>query len=157
MQIRIEALDPQIGQTTKGTPKRGVKHDGQWLALTHENRQLLAGLTPGLEIEISEPKQYRNTWFASLKKVIEKPPPAEEASKPAPPQPGKANGGGIAWIDYLDAIRAAHAVALELEPDVEGGIPDRSQARAALVNTLAIALTNGRIELPKDEEPETPF
>ena len=166
MQIRIEALDPQIGQTRQNTPKRGIKHDGQWLTVTHDNQQLLAGLIIGQEIEVTDPKQYGKTWFSSLKKVIEKAAPAapaqgqgpaQDASKQAPPTPQAGNSGRIAWANYIRAVRAAHALALDLEPNEEGGLPDRSQARAALVNTMAIALTNGRIELPGPEDEPEPF
>lgn len=58
-------------------------------------------------------------------------------------------GPKIKLSDYEQAMQIFHAAAARLEPD-------DPQARAALVNTALIALTNGKIELPKDNTP-APF
>jgi len=64
----------------------------------------------------------------------------------------------IALSDYCRALHDFHeCVAMKLEPDAQSPSPipgsheaqflDRSASRTALVNTFAIALTNGRIKL----------
>jgi len=67
---------------------------------------------------------------------------------------------GIEWWDYIQAMRGAHTIAAELEPDDIPGDPDarpkdRSTARAALVNTMMISLSMGQLSLPP-KEPEGP-
>lgn len=82
-----------------------------------------------------------------------------------------AANGGIAWADYFKMASIAHALARTLEPDemhlepVENGGTavkridiDRSQARAAILNTCMIAFANGKIALPDENEAdEMPF
>ena len=69
------------------------------------------------------------------------------------------NGNGhIEWHEYDKMMRLAHRTALELEPDYDndgsaGGAVsflDRSTARAALVNTVMIAFSNGKLWLDDD-------
>jgi hypothetical protein len=71
---------------------------------------------------------------------------------------GGASGGNgaIPWKDYEIMAKLAHSFALGLEPDsnIEGALPlDRSQARAAILNTIMIAYSNGKIYLPDEEIP----
>ena len=73
-----------------------------------------------------------------------------EAPKPAPVYTGPTK---IAWLDWQTMTRAAHAMAMELEPDqaaVSASNPlfDRSTARIAMVNTIMIAFSNGKLDLP---------
>ena len=150
MQITIAKFEKTANTKTGKLYSRIQTSEGNWLNVSGVN---LAN-DVGREIEISEPSQLGQGWWAFFQAYQDKPKPslapttqtkAQEPPKQPAPTPGRANGGGIAWADYIRVIRAVHAVAMELEPEVEGGIPDRSQARAAICNTLAIALTNGRV------------
>lgn len=64
---------------------------------------------------------------------------------------GKSNGH-ITWDDYRAMAEAAHELAMKMEPDApEGGI-DRSAARAAILNTVMIAYSNGKIIVPTEDD-----
>jgi hypothetical protein len=65
------------------------------------------------------------------------------------------NGRGISWADYEIMAKLAHSFAVSMEPDQDnnGLLIDRSQARAAMVNTIMIAYSNGKIYLPDEEIP----
>lgn len=52
------------------------------------------------------------------------------------------------WADMVTLIRAAHNLAMELEPM---GVEAAAQARLALVNTLVIAFGQGKVTLPLEE------
>ena len=74
--------------------------------------------------------------------------------------PSHENGqGAIQWWDYIQAMRGAHAIATELEPDTKnedtGAALIRSNARASLVNTMMIAFSQGKVQAPA-EEPREP-
>jgi hypothetical protein len=70
----------------------------------------------------------------------------------------------VSWIDYSQMAKLAHNLALELEPDGsriepdgEPGsavvtVVDRSQARIAFVQTVLVALRDGKLLLPGDDE-----
>jgi len=65
------------------------------------------------------------------------------------------SNGHIEWHEYDKMMRLAHRTASELEPDgytsqEEGTHVDRSTARAALVNTVMIAFSNGKLWLDDD-------
>lgn len=82
-----------------------------------------------------------------------------------------ASNGHIPWLAYEQMARIAHGLAQALEPDVtqpsapsqDGGDPvethtviNRSAARVALVNTVMIAFSNGKISLPEADD-DMPF
>ncbi len=79
------------------------------------------------------------------------------------------NGNGkITWDAYRAMAEAAHDLAHKLEPDgvaphIEGDdhgyhtTVDRSTARAAILNTVMIAYSNGKIVIPADEDDIPPF
>lgn len=80
---------------------------------------------------------------------------------------GSSGGGNghIAWSQYEHMAKLAHGLAVSLEPDEietgdENSIPlmkvDRSASRAAILNTVMIAFSNGKISLPEDAD-EMPF
>lgn len=75
------------------------------------------------------------------------------------------NGKKMPWEGCIVFAKAAHELALELEPDkigpetdVDGNVMstgvtvDRSTARAAILNTLMIAYTGGKILVAKEED-----
>ena len=72
--------------------------------------------------------------------------PEEKAPPPAAEQ---ANGS---WEHYAEMARAAHNLALELEPDREDG-EDRSEARMAFVQSIIVAFREGKVNLPAEPEP----
>jgi hypothetical protein len=76
---------------------------------------------------------------------------------------GNGNGHvGISWDDYRNMAEAAHSLAMKLEPDGTvitelNALPitniDRSTARAAILNTVMIAYSNGKIFIPEEDMP----
>lgn len=93
--------------------------------------------------------------------------PAAEDTPTAPPKPAT---GAIPCGEWMSAMREFHKLAAELEPDelsehrVEAEttgephtvplvIVDRSAARAAILNTCMIALSNRRIDMTDDVSP----
>lgn len=115
-----------------------------------------------LEIEVSEKTSKAGNKYkiAKILKVV-------EASAAAP-----STNGHIPWLAYEQMARIAHGLAQTLEPDVtqpsniapQGGedpvetytVVNRSAARVALVNTVMIAFSNGKISLPEADD-EMPF
>lgn len=57
----------------------------------------------------------------------------------------RANNGAVEWWDYVMAMKTMHAIAMDLEPN--DGV-----ARAALVNTAMIALTQGKLKKEESEQ-----
>lgn len=99
-----------------------------------------------VEAEITEKTSAKGNKY-SIARIIKV---LEEKSAGA-----QASNGKVAWLEYQIVAKAAHALALDLEPDYEAGNIDRSAARAAIVNTAMIAFANGKISMPEVEE--TPF
>ncbi len=69
------------------------------------------------------------------------------------------SNGKITWDAYRAMAEAAHSLASKLEPDEISsmGNLDRSTARAAILNTVMIAYSNGKIVVPADEDDIPPF
>jgi hypothetical protein len=67
------------------------------------------------------------------------------------------------WTDYAQLVRAAHLVAMEIEPDtqtVEGvgvTVIDRSHARASLMATILIAFGRRDFSFAMPDKDEMPF
>ena len=68
---------------------------------------------------------------------IPTPQPMPERAATAQPEAKNELSAAISWNDYVRVVRAAHALAMELEP-----APDQGAARAAIVNTASIAFTS---------------
>ena len=62
------------------------------------------------------------------------------------------SNGKIKWDDWVEIARAAHELAVGMEPE-PGTNGDASAARLAFVNTTLIAFSNGKLELPTDAGP----
>lgn len=126
MKVKIQSCTKELRQTQKGESYTGVKINGQWYNVPGDVRNLY---NKEVDVEI------KGKWARIL-------------------QPAASNGAGpnggvcISWWEYIDAMRTAHEAARELEPD-------DGQARAALVDTAMIALTNGRVKLPPKAESES--
>ena len=152
MKVKVESCTKETRLTKGGVLHTGIKANGQWYNIVGDHRGLY-----GKEVEL----EIKGQWAT----LIERASPSVNGN-----QRDKRDGGRIDWEEYVVAVREAHMIANELEPDenqmVEGHI-NRAQARAALVNTMMIALTDGKIGLPPltNEPPvddpgqivETPF
>lgn len=145
MRVKVQSCTKELRTTAQGTEYTGIKINSQWYNIQGDHRNLY---NKEVDLEI------KGKWAKLLT------PPAPAAA-PSAAQHGKP----LAWFDYIQAMRDAHAVALELEPDIptgDTGVQDRSQARAALVDTMLIAVSNGKVALvefgDEGEEPdeETP-
>ena len=75
--------------------------------------------------------------------------------QPATPQPLRPlqPDSRPSWADYERVARAAHRLAVELEPR-DPSVIDPSTARMAFVNTTIIAYGQGKVGLPPEEEIE---
>ena len=106
-----------------------------------------------------------NAWL-SVVAIEEDKPKAPEPADDAPTATARPSNGGIPVNEWMLAMREFHKLAAELEPDelskelVEGeAVPielvktDRSTARAAILNTCMIALSNNRIDMTDDVLP----
>jgi len=146
MQITVKSTTKQSAMA-QGKVYWGVKsEDGNWYnVITNEK----PALNTKIEAEVKESNFNGRTYRWAT--PISREPKASAAI----------SNGHIAWEDYkrmaLEAGNLAHMLESDLPGDKENGDPfvDRSQARAAIVNTLMIAFSNGKIALPKDEEPES--
>ena len=129
-----------------------IKVGNRWINIQGQPDPSLKGQTVEAETKTSKDGKY--TW---AKLTTRKSP----ALLPAAEQ--QANGS---WEHYAEMARAAHQLARELEPDgsqwpPQGGSEDpaqiitcdRSHARAAILNTVMIAYSNGKVALPAEPEP----
>jgi hypothetical protein len=172
--IQVTLTQVQPSQAKSGKPNMRVNTvERGWLTL---NGPKTAGLQPGMKVTINNPVQFGQSWYAFLKHVDElaagQTPSVRLPNLDAPPPPSTVrvdDKGRVAPIldfakkrpepepipmsRYNLALSEFHAaVAMILEPDAvspgeSGTFLDRSASRTALVNTFAIALTNGRIKL----------
>ena len=112
-----------------------------------------------IEIEVTDKGKYK---VAKLVKDLGPKEAQAHGTGPAAP-------AGLTLTDWLNAMQRVHGIVTDLEPDsVETAVDpqnqlikyvtvDRSTARAALVNTTLIALSNGRISIDKPDVDEDPF
>jgi len=131
MQIQIEATS-EVKKSNNGSTYTAIKYGGgSWVNVWGEHSG-----KKGQTINITEPTKFKgNTFWAKEDKTKPEPPPQLEQ----PPS----SSGKLTKADYKNWLRDMFSLAVELEPD-------SPEARAALVNTAMIALSNGKIEL--DEE-----
>ena len=147
MKVKVESCTKETRLTKGGVMHTGIKVNGAWYNMAGDHRGLY-----GKEVDL----EIKGSW-ATLVQAATPPtdfPTSQRNGVPSHP---------IEWEEYVAAMREAHLIANELEPDenqtVEGHI-NRAQARAALVNTMMIALANGKLRLPPAGEPPeegTPF
>ena len=164
-------------KTQKGSPYSRIQTAiGAWINVSQIED---LSKSVGRYIEITRPEKIGNNDWAYFQAWVEEKPPPGPSPGPTPTKPeaqgqDRATTGRLAWIDYVLAMKAAHRVAMDLEPDdftlnqlgadethgpSRQTLYDRSQARAALVNTAMIALSQGRIDPPlleADDEPPEP-
>jgi hypothetical protein len=154
----VTYVEQVMGQTKKGKPVLNVTTStGKKLSLLGVY-ELLAKIRPGAEIQHSEPSEFNGRHYATLELIQ---PPAA-AAKPAT-QPPASNGNrspaapaSATWDDIRRVANAAKDLAWAIEPDVGCDPKTNDQyvscatARAAIINTIMIAFTNGRVQAPKD-------
>jgi len=131
----MRAVIQEVGMVEKTQSKKtyiNVKVENAWYKIIGDPEGILSGVT----IEF-DPKPFGKSMWAQEFNIIETPKPKLTSH----------NGVGIAFWDYMDAMKVAHRIASLLEPD-------DGQARAALVDTCLIAVTTGRVQLPPEGEPE---
>ncbi len=127
----------------------------------NEDPAKLVGKTVDIEITPKKSKAGREYKIGKIIKVY-------EATATASAQSANGNSNGkITWDDYRKVAEAAHSLAMKFEPDEatvttnsEGSTAthvDRSAARAAILNTVMIAYSNGKIFVPADEDDIPPF
>lgn len=144
MQIKIDSFS-DLKQTDRG-PSAKISAGGHSYYV-NEDPTSLVGKT--VEIEVTEKTSAKGNKYsiAKIVKVIE--------------AAGNGNGNGhISWDDYRAMAEAAHGLASKLEPDSinivgendPSTIIDRSTARAAILNTVMIAYSNGKIFVPVDDD-----
>lgn len=146
MDIKIESVS-DLKQTERGPSCKIKASDGKSY---YVNEDCTSHIGKTVEVEVTEKTSAKGNKYniAKILKVHE-----AEAATPV------SNGGPPSWAAYAHLMKEAHNLALELEPDGlgEGAIlVDRSQGRAAIVNTIMIAFSNGKIKI--EEDPDTiPF
>lgn len=117
-------------------------HAGNDQYFVNQDATNLNGKTVEISYEEKTSKKGNKYKVANILKVIEA-------------QSGNGNGNGaVHWAAYHAMMRLAYAAAVEVEPDISLGCTadgieskvDRSKARAAIVNTVMIAFTNGKLK-----------
>lgn len=143
MQITVQSTTRESKKTkNKNQTYWGVKHsDGNWYNLIVDAKPS-QGQTFDVDVKTREFQGKTYRWAEIVKK-----PAASHAT-------GNGNGAAVSWTEYELMMSLAHHAATQLEPDSD--IVDRSTARAALVNTVMIAFTNGKIVVDKEDENEPP-
>ena len=117
-----------------------IKVGNRWISVQGQPDPSLKGRTVEAETKTSRDGKY--IW-AKINAPKEAPPPVEQA-----------NG---TWEHYAEMARAAHVLALELEPDWidadTGHRTDRSEARMAFVQSIIVSFREGKVALPAEPEP----
>ncbi len=157
MQTKIESFSDY--KTNQYGPSAKVKLSNGDYVFINEEPAPLVGKTVDIEVTDKPNKAGTRTYkVGKISKVYE----ATAANS------NGNNNGKISWDDYRAMAEAAHDLAAKLEPDAKRIGPnddgletfislDRSTARAAILNTVMIAYSNGKIFVPADEDDIPPF
>ena len=176
MNYHADALGP-VKQGQRGE-YFSVKCANVWYFVEggEDQRQRLQGRNFSGSVRPSKNPKF-NSWLSVIAIEEDAPPkapppqggngwPAAEDTPTAPPKPST---GAIPCGEWMSAMREFHKLAAELEPDelsehraeaetagephtVPLVIVDRSAARAAILNTCMIALSNRRIDMTDDTD-----
>jgi len=144
MEIKILAITP-VKTTSKGKQYTGIKYgDNQWVNVWGDQTE-----KKNKTMTISEPQLFGKSFWAKEEKPVQ-----PEIPQPSPSSDKLTKGGYKRWLEEMWEL------AMKLEPDLEPtehhALCDRSDARAALVNTAMIAWSNNKIIdefSAEDEEP----
>lgn len=153
MKVKIDKVT-DVKSDQRGTSCK--MHAGNSYWFVNEDATPLAGKE--VEIDVTEKTSAKGNKY-SIAKIV-------KVLEGAAPGGGGGNGNGhIAWSEYEQMAGLAHQLALTMEPDAvadhgQEGAPiitvDRSTARAAILNTVMIAFSNGKISLPAADD-DMPF
>ena len=176
-------VDP-IGQNSKGDLIRAIHNGTGWIKLSGD-KDLLYKLSPGTKVRHGPVKVYGKSSFATLYE-IEKPQQGPQVHKPGntweppdsyqrekelhqvkPPEPQILGGlpqtqGVPTWEEYKRVAYAAQDLAMQLESDIpcdpktNDQYISNSMARAAIVQSILVAYRDGKVQAPKEAEPEIP-
>lgn len=128
MKVKIERTAREVRQDRNGNDCTGVMFGGEWYSMPGDQRKLY---NKTVDVEV------KGKWA----RLITAPVSSNGHGSAAP-------AASVTWEDYRQMMRLAHSEATDLEHD-------DPQARAAIVNTVMIAFSNGKVSLPKqDEAPE---
>jgi len=158
MQTKIESFSDY--KTNQYGPSAKVKLSSGQQAYINEDPTGYVGRTVEIELSKKMSKKGQEYTVGKISQVYE-----------ATDTASSGNGNGkITWDAYRAMAEAAHELAIKLEPD---GIiaetselgnartytitTDRSTARAAILNTVMIAYSNGKIFVPEDDDDPPPF
>ncbi len=150
MQVKVESVsDVKVGQYG---PSSKIKC-GNASYFVNEDATPLVGKTLEITTEQKTSAKGNQYTIAKIVKVLDSAAPAQS------------NGNGQPWALWRQMAGEAHKVAMELEPDTnnaghegaDGSFVDRSTARAAILNTIMIAFSNGKITLTQEDTEEIPF
>lgn len=132
MEIVVKSTTRESKQA-QGKTYWGVKHeDNNWYNLINHSKPAIGAR---FNVEVKETQFNGRTYrWANIVQ-------GQQAV-------GTANGH-IPWGDYRHMAEIAHEMAKGMEPD-------DAAARAAILNTVMIAFSNGRVALPKDDPEEGP-
>src|SRR5688500_4474040 len=112
MQGKVE----QVGQAKQGIrgPYFSVKVGGTWYSVGGDDtvRQKINGKDICYTVTKAASGNY-NAWI-KLDAIADEPKQEAEAA----PQSGNGNGHAVQWADYEAVAKQAHALAMELEPDL---------------------------------------
>ena len=156
MQYIVESVD-KVQTTDKGTSSQ-IKTTGGDVFYVQEDARGLIGKTIDAEVNVKTSGNGRQYKTGKIIKVHE-----------TAVTNNNGNGNGkITWDAYRAMAEAAHDLAHKLEPDgvaphIEGDdhgyhtTVDRSSARAAILNTVMIAYSNGKIFVPAEDDDIPPF
>lgn len=145
MQITIDKVsDVKSGEYGKSCK---IYHGNDTYYVNEDATPLIGKKVELTDIVPKTSKQGRQYKVAKIANVIES-------------VPTTANGNGkITWDAYRAMAQAAHELAGKLEPDGNELVGedsyikiDRSSARAAILNTVMIAYSNGKIFVPEDDD-----
>lgn len=140
MQTTIESFS-DLKTTDRGTSAKIKASNGDQIYI-NEDPTNLVGKT--IDIDVNEKTSQKGNRY-KVGKIIK----VHELVATA-----VSNGNGkITWDAYRAMAEAAHGLAGKLEPDFVGEpAMDRSSARAAILNTVMIAYSNGKIFVPEDDD-----
>jgi flagellar hook assembly protein FlgD len=159
MKTTIESFSDY--KTNQYGPSAKVKLGTGDQVFINEQPEPLIGKTVDIEITDKPNKAGTRTYkIGKISKVY------EQSTATATNSNGNNNGAGkITWDAYRAMAEAAHSLAMKLEPDEidvseatghETVRTDRGSARAAILNTVMIAYSNGKIFVPEDDDDQIP-
>ena len=129
MKVKIERTAREVRQDRNGNDCTGVMFGGEWYSMPGDQRKLY---NKTVDVEV------KGKWARLIA------------------APVLSNGHGnaaasasVTWDDYREMMERAHVAASGLEPD-------SPEARAAIVNTVMIAFSNGKVSLPKQDPEQAP-